>query len=337
VLWHVFPGVDFTGIGVNVDTIVGFSGCSIYGLDGNGDPVALTTGNGVTITVQGDDDTYQIDNDGLADHFVYPSGVPVPMAAVQELPGGGRVAVWGDSDESFSDSYTYIAGDGFQNEIYNMESIYWLLDRPLEKWSIAQARDDAELNDTPDHINELVWVEGTVTSDYGTFYDVLYVQDDTGGVNVYASGGLTDTLTLGTQVRVVGRVETYYGDTEIEIVWDPEQVQIIGAGTVPDPLMLNTHDAALEQNEGWLVQTSGTVIQVLNDYSFVIDDGSGPARVFIDNYNGSFAGVKVYDSVQVIGLASEDGEGQRIRVRMQDDAIITTPELLYFPLVMNTT
>jgi len=46
------------------------------------------------------------------------------MAAVQHLPGGGRIAIWGDSSESFSDSYTYVPGDGYQNEIYNMETRY---------------------------------------------------------------------------------------------------------------------------------------------------------------------------------------------------------------------
>jgi uncharacterized protein YdeI (BOF family) len=176
----------------------------------------------------------------------------------------------------------------------------------------------------------MVWIEGTVTADYGNFYDVLYVQDGTGGVTVYAPvTGLTGALTLGTEVRVVGRVEIYQGDTEVQIDWDPEQVQIIGVGTVPDPLLLSTQDAALEQNEGWLVKIHGLVTQVINDYSFFIDDGSGPARVFIDGYNGSFALIEVGDHVRVIGLASEDGDGQRIRVRKQEDVTIL-PTLRYF-------
>lgn len=325
VLWHNFPGVAETGIGVNVDFVVGYSGASIYGVTDTGISTTLTTGNGVTVTVVGDDDTYQNDDDGLADYFDYSStGVPIPMAAVQQLPGGGRIAVWGDSQESFSNSYTYVPGDGHQNEIYNVQTIYWLLGRPLEKWTIAEARADAELNDTPDHMEELVWVEGTVTADYGNFFDVLYVQDDTGGVTVYAPvASLTGTLTLGTQVRVVGRVETYQGDTEIQIDWDPEQVQIIGGGTVLVPLVLNTHDAALEENEGWLVQVSGQVVAMNDDYNLSIDDGSGPARVFIDGYNGSFAGIKVGDWVRVIGLASEDGAGQRVRVRDRTDVVVT--------------
>ncbi len=132
-------------------------------------------------------------------------------------------------------------------------------------------------------------------------------------------------------VRVVGRVEQYQGDTEVEVSWDLEQVQVIGSAPVPDPLVLSTHDAALEENEGWLIQTSGRVITKTNDYNFFVDDGSGPARVFIDGYNGDFAAVEVGDWVQVIGLASEDGEGQRIRVRSSEDVGVLSLEKTVTP------
>ncbi|MGC9400400.1 MAG: CehA/McbA family metallohydrolase [Anaerolineae bacterium] len=335
VYWHTFPATTTTGIGVNVNTVVGFSGCSIYGVDAQGAPIPLTTGNGITLTVVGDDDTYQNDGDGNADHFVYTSN-PIPMAAVQDLPGGGRIAVWGDSNEFFSDSYTYVSGDGHQNEIYNMQTIYWLLGHPLEKWEIGKAREDAGLDDTPDYLNRLVWIEGTVTAPYGNFFDVLYAQDDTGGVTVFApvtGEGGSGAFELGDVVRVVGRVEQYQGDTEIEIDWDLEQVQVIGSSSVPDPLDLSTHDAALEENEGWLIKTYGRVTQKTNNYNIYVEDGSGPARVFIDGYNGDFSGINVNDWVEVIGLASEDGEGQRIRVRDDADLTVTPGHILYLPLI----
>lgn len=336
VYWHTFPATATTGIGVNVNTVVGFSGCSIYGLDEEGDPTALTTGDGITVTVVGDDDTYQNDGDGLDDHFKYPDDVLIPMAGVQELPGGGRIAVWGDSNEFFSDSYTYVSGDGHQNEIYNMQTIYWLLGHPLEKWDIGKAREDAELDNVPDHLNRLVWVEGTVTAAYGTFFDVLYAQDETGGVTVFApvtGEGGSGEFELGDVVRVVGRVEQYQGDTEIEVDWDLEQVQIIGSSAVPDPLELSTAEAALEENEGWLVKTYGRVSGKTNDYNLYVDDGSGEARVFIDGYNGDFSAADVNDWVEVIGLASEDGDGQRVRVRDDADVIVTPGNVLHLPLI----
>jgi len=149
VLWHNFPATDTTGIGVNVDINVGFSGCSIYGVTDMGISTTLTTGNGITVTVAGDNDTYQNDGDSNANHFVYPAGIPIPMAAVQELQAGTHRRL-GDSSEAFSDSYTYVPGDGYQNEIYNMQTIYWLLNRFMQKLDIAEARVDADLNNVPD-------------------------------------------------------------------------------------------------------------------------------------------------------------------------------------------
>jgi DNA/RNA endonuclease YhcR with UshA esterase domain len=322
VIWHNLPATQTTGIGVNVDAVVGFSGCSVYGVDDEGTAVPLTTGDGVVVTVVGDDDTYQNDGDGYGDHFVYPDEMQIPMAAVEQLPGGSRIAVWGDSNEFFSDSYTYVPGDGFQNEIYIMQTVYWLLGHPLQKSDIAEARYDAELDDTPDHLNELVWVEGAVTADYGTFFDVLYVQDDTGGVTVFApvtGEGGGGAFQKGDQVRIVGRVETYQGDTEVEVSWDLEQIQVIGSAPVPDPIRLNTRDAALEQYEGWLVKVGGWVVEKTNDYNVILDGGRGPARVFIDGYNGSLADVAVGGWVDAVGLASEDGQGSRIRLRKPED------------------
>jgi len=157
-----------------------------------------------------------------------------PDGAVQELPTGGRIAVWGDSQEQFSNSYTYVPGDTYQNEIHNMQTIRWLLRDPVFKQTVAQARVDASEDNTPDNLDKLVWVEGTVTVPYGNFYDSLVIQDDTGGMTVYAPvTSLSSTLTLGSRVRVVGRIETYQGDTEAQIDWDPEQVQVIEQAWCP--------------------------------------------------------------------------------------------------------
>jgi DNA/RNA endonuclease YhcR with UshA esterase domain len=95
------------------------------------------------------------------------------------------------------------------------------------------------VTDTPEHLNELVWIEGTVTADYTTSFDVLYAQDDTGGVTVFApvtGEGGSGAIEKGDQVRVVGRVELYQDDTEVEVSWDLEQIQVIDQAPVPDPL-----------------------------------------------------------------------------------------------------
>ncbi len=331
VLWHNLPAWQETGIGTNVNTVVGFSGCSIYGVDEFGTPIPLTTGNGITVTVYGDDDTYQNDDGGDGFYFTYTDPFTIPMAAVQLLPNGGRIAVWGDSNESFSDAYTYVPGDTYQNEIYNMETIYWLMGTPLQRSTIATVRYDAEWNDTPDQLDRLVWVEGTLTAGQDNFYEALYMQEDSGGIAIRMPSlePPTDTYPLGAVVRAVGRIEITYGETEIRIVWDPEQVQVISPGVVPDPLVLSTTDAVHEENEGWLMQTEGLVTGWYDAESFIVNDGSGPARILLEGNNqeegnDTFESIQIGYRVRAIGIGSENAGGPNLRVRTESDITIIT-------------
>jgi uncharacterized protein YdeI (BOF family) len=221
----------------------------------------------------------------------------------------------------------------------------WLLGTPLQKSTVAQARADAELDNTPDRLHELVWIEGDITAGYGEFFNVLYVQDETGGITVHAPAGdiyAADYL-RGARVRAVGTVGIYNGDTEIEF-FEAEQVQVLepATGVEPAPIFLSTHDASLEINEGWLVQVIGTVVGWIDSSAIVVDDGSGPVRAFLDGYNGSFDPVSPLDTVSVVGLVSEDGDGRRIRVRnygahpeLPDDVTILghADHAVYLPLV----
>ena len=153
------------------------------------------------------------------------------MAAVTELPNGaGRIMLYGDSNDAFT-TYAYTAGDGKQNELFNLEAVMWLMGEPLQMSTIAEARAQTELNQ-PDNLDKLVWIEGEITAAYGEFFNVLYVQDETGGITVHAPAGDIDpsSYTRGTQVRVVGTVGIYNGDTEIEF-FEAEMVQVISPST----------------------------------------------------------------------------------------------------------
>ncbi len=85
-----------------------------------------------------------------------------------------------------------------------------------------------------------------------------------------------------------------------------------------------THEAALEANQGWLGVITGTVTTKTGNDTLIVNDGSGPVRVFLDGYNGNFDDVQLNDWVRVTGLLSEDGDGGRIRVR---NHLMHTPPL----------
>jgi uncharacterized repeat protein (TIGR01451 family) len=357
VIWSNFPVTSTTSIGLNVEALASWSLNSIRGHDA-GDPLTPST-PGVEIVVAGDLDegygpspwfdpyhTANEDADGAGDAYiynptwVYPNPMPpdplrVPMAAVTDLPGdAGRIMLYGDSNDPFT-TFAYTAGDGRQNELFNLESVMWLLGEPLQKSTIAEARAESAPNQ-PDNLDRLVWVEGEITAAYGEFFNVLYMQDATGGITVHAPAGDIDptVYTRGTQVRVVGTVGIYNGDTEIEF-FEAEMVQVIGPSTgEPEPLPMSTYQASLEENQGWLSVITGTVMSKIGSDTLFVDDGSGPVRIFLDGYNGDFNDIQVNDLVRVTGLVSEDGDGPRIRVRNYGmhpeypDDVVVLPQVL---------
>ncbi len=363
VVWGDFPSENTTGIGINVDQVATWSLASIRGRDID-EPLTADT-PGVEIIMQGDLETgctadshknplrtSNIDNDKQGDAYIYNStwtcdmttppadALPVPAAAVTDLPGtAGRIMLYGDSNDPFT-TFAYTAGDGRQNELFNLQSVMWLLGTPLTKSTVAEARAQA-VEDQPDELGNLVWVEGEITAAYGEFFNVLYLRDETGGITVHAPAGDIDpaAFTRGTRVRAIGTIGIYNGDTEIEF-FEAEMVQVISPSTgEPAPTPLTTLQATLEANEGSLVKVSGFVTAKSGTDTIFVNDGSGPVRVFLDGYNGSLESIAVGEYVSVIGLASEDGDGSRIRVRnyqahvQYPDDIIINIVRVYLPII----
>ena len=353
VLWHNFPGDTATGIGMSVEKIQSWSLCSLT--DGNGQALTQSDlgANGYIIAL-GDEDpgtgtygypnrTNNTNSNASVPAFIYTAGNTVPAAAAYDIPGpAGRLFLYGDANDPFN-IFAYTAGDGKQNELFNLQTVMWLLGEPLTKSTIAEARAYTTPNE-PDKLDQLVWVEGRITAAFGEFFNVLYVQDDTGGITVHApAGDISATqYARNAYVRVVGTVGQYQGDTEVEF-YEAEQVQIITKtnGVDPAPLPFSTYTATLEASQGWLTQITGTV-KAKNAESIVVDDGSGPVRAFLDGYNGTWDTVKLFDVVTVKGLVSEDYDGPRIRVRnylmhypaIPNDAVILAEgKQLFLPLL----
>jgi uncharacterized protein YdeI (BOF family) len=326
VQWHVFPYSLTTGIGVNVAKIQSWSVASL--VDSN--YTALTQsdlGADGFLAVLGDNDTSNEDSEVCypsGDAFIYPAGTPVPAGAGYDIPGpAGRLFFYGDSNDPYN-VFAYVVGDGKQNELFNLETTMWLMGTPLQRSTVAQARAGG---DEPVNLNRLVWVEGFVTAGFGEFFDCLYTQDNTGGITVFAPAGNASGdvggHNRGDCVRVVGTVDQYQGDTEIQF-FESEQVWLLTAtcvyspelavtGTIPLPM--TTGAAGQESSEGWLVVVTGTVVQKQGTDTIWVDDGSGALRLFLDGYNGDWSDVNVGDYIKVASQASEDYAGQRIRVR----------------------
>jgi len=323
VIYHIFPEWETTGIGVNVEEVQTWSICSLMSRDRGPLTPDLLEPHGF-LMVQGDLDegsssgayygntlnrTHNSDEDSWGDAYIYPSTIPLAGAAGYAIPDAGRIFMYGDSNDAFN-TFAYVAGDGKQNELFNLQTVMWLLGNPLQKQDIAEVR-------PMENLHTLVWVEGVITAAFGEFFNVLYVQDETGGITVHAPAGdiYAEDYLRGKRVRIVGTVAEYQGDMEIEF-FEAEMVQVIGEDEIPAPLPFSTYEVGLFENQGWLVQITGTVTAKSAELDTLwVDDGSGPIRAFLDGYNGTWDDIPVGARVTVIGLASADGEGPRIRVR----------------------
>jgi hypothetical protein len=161
------------------------------------------------------------------------------------------------------------------------------------------------------------------TAGSGVFFDVLYLQDATGGISVFGTVPSDKVIPLGAVLQVTGVVDEYNGD--IELKFNDFYQDFVWQGWTPPvlPMTLDTGSAMLPANEGWLVETTGLVTQILDAGSCLIDDGSGPALIFVDGYIGQLPdGLQVGDTLSAVGLAGEFAGGHRLRVRNPSELVI---------------
>ena len=114
-------------------------------------------------------------------------------------------------------------------------------------------------------------------------------------------------------------------DAQIALNNENSDVEIIDDSiNLVEPTKLTTKDSMLEEKEGLLVKVEGKVTRIEGQNIFV-DDGSGESRVYVEGYVRSSKNpgvddewksrINVLDNISAIGLASEDPEGHRLRVR----------------------
>lgn len=295
-----------------------FSGCSVI-LKPQGDA------SNVDYLVMGHDTTETLDSDNKGDSTPVTKG-NVCVLAAEKLASSSKVIVAGST--FFSDFE--MTGDNINANVPITNDILdWsLAGKPAELKSIADFRADANKDGKPDLLGQRFAIEGRVTAESAacgnkhSFFDCIYLQDDTAGITVF--GVSTRKLQLGQKLRITGFVDQYLGDTEIQISNENTDIEIIDP-TIENvmPKQMTTAQTMLEENEGWLVLTQGLVTKI-DGQNLYIDDGSGTARVFLEGYVAGSdinnpgkwdSNIKVGSRVTAIGLASEDTDGHRIRVR----------------------
>ena len=302
-----------------------YSGCSVSVGEGE----AIVFGHDTTYSINSKDPAQGHDKPVLsasaaydANTAVVPKGEVVSLAT--EAVGQGRVYVGGTvwlSDFEVANGESNDYGDASYANKTILENLLSGLLVEQAVSTIAQAR----ANTT---VGTVFTVEGTVTAgnvEPNAFYDTIYIQDATGGINIYPVATTDGTFQVGQKVRVTGSWDQYQGDTELRCI----RIERIDAAVNPiQPAELSIDQAGdYAANGGLLAKVSGTVQSVTKEGEAIsavtLTDGTSDFRLLFNNYIGysdeSSPDITTFveegAEISAVGVIYMDPEGVCLRVR----------------------
>jgi DNA/RNA endonuclease YhcR with UshA esterase domain len=253
-------------------------------------------------------------------------------------PGANYYEWHPEDDPPMGESYYFVRAQQADGD-YIWSSPIWVISTTEEWDAISEVNEDNQYGE-PVLIYQEVTVKGVVTVATGTFSTTnndVFVQDATGGVNVYRSGSTSPSLSLGDSVTVTGDVDQFFGLTRISIT-SPTDITVEASGLdVPEPLLVTTGD--IESNgeiyEGLFVKvigcslTSGTWPGTGSDGTLTVDDGSGDCTLFIDKDTDIDGSPEPTTHIDIAGVVSQYDpafpywEGYRLLPRSLSDITIS--------------
>ena len=211
------------------------------------------------------------------------------LVTAETLPGGGFLVCAG---ACFISNYDLKFGTAANEQYENYGLVCNILDYIKEGEQTYDITPIADVH--KGEVGQEFTIEGSVTSnasDYDkdtAFFDCIYVQDETRGINCFPVSGY---YYIGEQVRVHGAVTYYCG--EIELNLSPEyngSVQVISNDLkVIEPKQVKCKAAMSDDNIGNLMKIKGVITEINRTEGVIdkiyVDDGSGePALLFINSY-----------------------------------------------------
>ena len=316
-----------------------YGGASIYAVDETGNAVSALPAT-VSPVVYGHATTYSVDvdSDGLGGagtpKYTYAENDSRLMVmATEQLEGKGLIVVSGAAFMSNFEVQAQVDNGAEKNY-----SNYRICENLVSLFNQAEITPIAEVQAEKDEGVRFT-IEGVVTSNASgydkatAFFDCIYVQDATAGINAFPVAG---EYKIGDVVRITGSTSSYQGERQIAV----KKIVKIGETT---PVAPKTVTAAQLADQGFLgslvtVEGTATKIEYANGLiqTIMVRDSSGKeARIFIDGYittDKDVANAEVGCRVKATGLASYDNtfvlaDGtpvyQRIRIRDRADVVCT--------------
>ena len=321
-----------------------YGGASIYAVDASGNATSTLPAT-VSPAVYGHATTYSVDvdKDGLGG-----AGIPkytfaknddrLMVMASEQLEGKGLIIVSGAAFMSNFEVQAKIEDSGAEKNYSNYKIcqnlVSMLNQTEITKIADVQAETEEGVKFT---------VEGIVTSNASgydkdtAFFDCIYVQDNTAGINAFPVAG---NFKIGDKVRVTGTTSSYQGERQLAVT---TKIEKIADAAAPAPVEVTAAQINDGSVLGSLVKIKGTITRVEEAegkiQTIMVKDAAGKeARVFIDGYITKDKEVQnaiVGNQVEAVGLASYDNtfvlsDGTqvypRIRIRDRADVVCTAGE-----------
>ncbi len=317
-----------------------YGGASVYVVDANGTPTSKLPDT-VSPVVYGHATTYSMDSDGVG-----VGGAAVPkyaykendtrlmVMATEQLEGKGMIIVSGAAFMSNFEVQATIDDNGAEKNYSN----YRICENLVQSLNPVKITPISEVHQQPDEGVKYT-IEGIVTSNASgydqrtAFFDCIYVQDETGGINCFPVAG---NFKIGDRVRVSGTTSSYQGERQLAVT----KIEKIGEGTPVQPKVVTATQVNDGSVLGQLITLKGhvTAIEMAEGkvQTILVKDADGKvARVFIDGYICSDTEVKdlkVGCEIAATGLASYDNTfvladgtaiAPRIRISNRADVVCT--------------
>lgn len=321
-----------------------YGGASIHIVDASGYPTTTVPGT-VTPVVYGFETTYSSDDDkdGLGGKsipkYAFDGTERLLVMATEKLDGQGLIVVSGAA--FLSNFEVQMKADEVDSGAEKNYSNYKICEN-LVKYLNPDGLAISTIKQVQDEKNEGVrfTIEGVVTSNASgydkntAFFDCIYVQDGTAGINVFPVAG---SYKLGDKVRITGHTSSYQGERQLSISLG--SIEKIGETTPVQPTKITAAQLNDRSYLGSLVTLEGTVTDVNYANGLVQDilvkDAAGNiGRVFINGYitaGTDIQGLEVGCKISATGLASYDdtysGDSSLYpRIRVRDRAEIICSE-----------
>lgn len=168
-------------------------------------------------------------------------------------------------------------------------------------------------------------VEGQVIYIPGTYNATSWgLQDATGGITAFYSPA--PSVALNDVVQLIATRGSF--SNEEEFIAPVYYFANLGQGAPVSPAVYATAALTAGDSEGWLTQIEGTLSGLSTcsgNYSFSVDDGSGPATVFVDadtGINVCTQGAQNGDTIRVTGYSVQFNAIFELKPRQPSDVML---------------